>query len=192
MLPEAIALENAHVALEPLSERHRAPLRAAGADPDLWRFAIRNLNNVDFDDWFDSRLAASQKDDATFAIYDKAERAYCGSSSFIDHDAANKRIEVGWTWYRRSAWGGVVNPASKHALFSDAFGRLGLNRVQLKVDARNERSQAAVLRLGAVKEGVLRRHVVMPDGRLRDSVIFSVIREEWPQVEARLAERLGA
>ena len=192
MQPEAITLENAHVVLEPLKERHRAPLRDAGADPALWRFATRNQHNSNFDDWFDSRLAAAAGDDATFAILEKATGAYCGSSSFIDHDERHRRIEIGWTWYRRNVWGGAVNPAAKHALLSDAFGRLALNRVQLKVDALNERSQGAVLRLGATREGALRNHMVMPDGRLRCSVIFSVIREEWPQVKARLEERLSA
>jgi RimJ/RimL family protein N-acetyltransferase len=192
MQPEAITLENAHVVLEPIEERHRELLRAAGADAALWKFATRNQHNVDFDDWFDARREASRKDDATFAIYDKAARAWCGSSSFIEHDAHNKRIEIGWTWYHREFWGGAVNPGAKHALFSDAFGRLELNRVQLKVDSLNERSQSAVLRLGAMREGVLRNHIVMPDGRLRHSVIFSVIREEWPHVKARLVERLSA
>jgi RimJ/RimL family protein N-acetyltransferase len=192
MQPEAITLENTHVVLEPLNERHRAPLRDAGADPALWRYATRNQHNADFDDWFDSRLAAASGDDATFAIFEKAAGAYCGSSSFIDHDKRHRRIEIGWTWYRRASWSGAVNPAAKHALLSDAFGRLALNRVQLKVDALNERSQGAVLRLGATREGVLRQHMVMPDGRLRDSVIFSVVREEWPQIKARLEERLSA
>jgi RimJ/RimL family protein N-acetyltransferase len=102
----------------------------------------------------------------------------------------HKRAEIGFTWYAQSAQGSEVNPAAKLLLFAHAFAS-GANRVELKCDARNTRSRAAILKLGATQEGILRHHMVMPDGHLRDTVYFSVLAQEWPQVRARLEARLA-
>jgi N-acetyltransferase len=186
-----VSLENAFVRLEPLEERHREALRLAGGDPDLWRFANVNLNNDNFDAWMDYRLKELERpDELAWAVFDKASARYCGSTSYLFFVPAHKRVEIGWTWYAKPVWAGPVNPSCKRMLFAHGFETLGLNRVELKLDANNNRSFRAIERLGARFEGVHRSHMVRPDGRLRDTAWYSVIREEWPAVRDGLDARL--
>ena len=188
-----ITLENAFVRLDPLDESHREPLREAGNDPDLWRFANVNLDNTNFDSWIDHRLTEVAKGgDLTWAIFDKASNNYCGSTSYLAYVGAHKRVEIGWTWYAKPVWAGAVNPSCKRMLLAHGFDTLGLNRIELKADARNTRSCKAMERFGAKFEGIHRAHMVRPDGRLRDTAWFSVIREEWPAVRDGLDARLEA
>ena len=113
-----------------------------------------------------------------------------GTTSFLDVVPADERLEIGWTAYSPDAWATDVNPACKYLLLDWAFGH-GFGRVQLKTDIRNERSQAAIARLGATREGVLRRYQRRADGSMRDTVMYSVIVEEWPEVRAGLLARLA-
>lgn len=113
-----------------------------------------------------------------------------GTSSLGDVDLANARVHLGWTAYAPDVWSGVVNPATKLALLAHAFDDCHLHRVKIQTDAINLRSQAAIARLGAVREGVLREHVVRADGTWRDTVVFSILATEWPAVRARLEQRL--
>lgn len=189
---DAVTLENDFVRLEPIEERHREILRAAGNDPDLWRFAVVNQHNSDFDAWMESHLAATACGvDLTFVIFDKASGACAGSSSYLSISLPHKKVEIGSTWYPKRFWAGRVNPASKRALMAHGFETLGFNRIELKLDAANSRSWKAVERLGAKHEGVHRHHMVMPDGRLRDTAWFSVLKAEWPAVRAGLDARLA-
>lgn len=186
-------LQNDFVRLEPLDERHREPLRAVANDPELWRFANVNLDNTDFDSWIDHRLSEVEKTkDLTWAVFDKRSQGYAGSTSYLAVVPAHKRVEIGWTWYGKAFWAGPVNPSCKRMLLAHGFETLGLDRVELKLDARNTRSFKAIERLGAKFEGVHRSHMVRPDGRLRDTAWFSVIREEWPAVRDGLDARLAA
>jgi len=114
-----------------------------------------------------------------------------GSTRYLNIEAAHARVEIGHTWYAPSVWAGVVNPACKFALMRYGFETLGLNRIELKTDIRNTRSQGAIARLGATREGVFRAHMIRPDGSLRDTVYFSVIRDEWPAVGEGLRARLA-
>lgn len=114
-----------------------------------------------------------------------------GSTSFYDVDHGQRRCEVGWTYYGRAWWGGITNPACKLALLGHAFETWGMYRVALRADARNTRSVAAIRRLGAVPEGVLRSHRVAPDGSRGDTAYFSVLADEWPAVRRGLEERLA-
>jgi RimJ/RimL family protein N-acetyltransferase len=190
---EPAILENDFVRLETLEERHREPLRAAGDDPDLWRFAVTNQHGSNFDAWMDDRLNATrQGPDLAFAVIDKATGSAIGSSSYLAVELAHKRLEIGWTWYARRCWAGAVNPSCKRLMMGHGFESLGLNRLELKLDATNTRSWNAVERLGAKYEGTFRHHLVMPDGRLRDTAYFSVLREEWLAVKAGLDARLAA
>ena len=188
-----VVLENAFVRVEPLEDRHREPLREAGDDPDLWRFANVNLDGADFNVWIDHRLSEiARTDEVTWAVFDKASGAFVGSTSYLAVVLAHKRLEIGWTWYAKSVWAGAVNPSCKRMLFAHGFDVLGLNRIELKADARNQRSCRAMERFGATFEGIHRSHMVRPDGRLRDTAWFSVIREEWPRVREGLDARLSA
>ena len=196
MTLDAPALENSFVRLEPLDERHRAPLSDVAADPDLWRYASVNqhagTHGGTFDDWMAHRFKSiATRGEATWAVFDKSTGSYAGSSSFLAVQLANKRLEIGWTWYGKDFWAGPINPSCKRLLFGYGFEQLGLNRIELKLDATNERSYRAVERLGARFEGVHRAHMVMPDGRIRDTAWFSVLKDEWPIVRDGLDARLA-
>jgi len=168
-------------------------MRSAGADPALWRFASINQHGSDFDAWMDDRLGATERGaDLTFAVFERSTGDFVGSSSYLAVALAHKRLEIGWTWYARRCWGTRVNPAAKHAMLSHGFDALALNRIEFKLDATNRRSWEAVERLGARHEGVFRRHMILPDGRLRDSAWFSILKEEWPAVRRGLEDRLAA
>jgi RimJ/RimL family protein N-acetyltransferase len=191
--PEIIAVPlNAFgIELQPLEERHRTGLAEAGRDPTIWTYLPWNGAGHGFDPWFDAALALQQKHrDAIWAVCRAADNKVMGTTRYLNIAARDKRVEIGGTWYAREAWASVVNPACKFMLLAHGFETLGLNRIELKTDARNERSQAAIARLGAVREGVFRRHMVLPDGHIRDTVYFSIIREEWPSVRDRLMARL--
>lgn len=192
--PEIIAVPlNAFgVALQPLEERHRTGLAAAGNDPSIWTYLPWNGAGQGFDPWFDATLALQQNHrDAIWAVCRAEDNKVVGTTRYLNIVAPDKRVEIGGTWYARDVWASVVNPACKLMLLAHGFETLGLNRIELKTDARNERSQAAIARLGAVREGVFRRHMVLPDGHIRDTVYFSIIREEWPAVRDRLMARLA-
>ncbi|ABF46388.1 GCN5-related N-acetyltransferase [Deinococcus geothermalis DSM 11300] len=118
--------------------------------------------------------------------------ALAGSTRYGDIRAAHRGLEIGWTWLHPRWHGSGVNRRMKRLLLAQAFEELGMERVQLKTDILNTRSQRAIEKLGAVREGVLRRHLRRPDGSMRDTVMYSVTREEWPEVKARLSSVAGA
>lgn len=185
----AVPLEYAGVRLEPLEEAHRAGLKAAGKDPDIWAHMPYQARGAGFDRWFDHSLGVADSGlEAVWAV--RSPAGLVGSTRFLAIEPAHRRLEIGSTWYAPQAWGTRVNPACKLALMRYAFEDLRFNRVEYKTDIRNVRSQAAIAKLGAVREGVFRAHMVRPDGSLRDSVYFSVVAGEWPAVRERLAARL--
>ena len=180
----------AGVRLEPIEERHRGPLAAAADDARIWAHMPFDASGARFDRWFDAALEVAERElEAVWVV--KADGALVGSTRYLAIEPAHRRLEIGHTWYAPAAWGGKVNPACKLALMRYAFEGLGFNRVELKTDNLNRRSQAAIAKLGAVREGVLRAHMVRRDGSLRDSVYFSVVRSEWPSVRERLTARLA-
>jgi RimJ/RimL family protein N-acetyltransferase len=192
MLIEPCVLENRFVRLEPLALSHREPLRAAcAADAEIWTALYPySLAGEHFDPrWAQFMAEAETGATAPFAV--RVGREVVGMTSFLNIDRANAAIEIGATYYRPDARGGPVNPAAKRLLLAQAFDA-GARRVQLKVDAVNARSRAAVLKLGAMQEGVLRQDRVTWTGRVRDTVYFSILAAEWPGVCARLDARLAA
>jgi RimJ/RimL family protein N-acetyltransferase len=126
-----------------------------------------------------------------FAVRRLADQAVVGSTSYLDAVPRHRRVEIGSTWYTPDVWGTQVNPECKLLLLAHAFEVLGMNRVALCTDALNARSQAAIEKLGAVKEGVLRSHMVTQGGRVRDSVLYSIVLGDWPGMKARLLARLS-
>ncbi len=180
------------VQLEPLAEAHREGLRAAAADPGIWSFTTVQATGAGFDPWFDwSRQMHDSGAHVAFCVRRLADNALVGTSSFLAIVPEHKRVEIGGTWYARDAQASPVNPECKLLLLGHAF-EAGANRVELKTDARNARSRAAIAKLGAKEEGVFRAHMVVRDGHIRDTVYFSVIRSEWPAVRAGLEARLSA
>lgn len=189
---EAAVLENRFVRLEPFEDRHREPLRAAcDADPELWPGLYYNaLGGAEFDGgWTAMREQQAAGTRIPFAVVRTGD--VVGLSTFIDIRPRDRAVEIGTTYYRPDARGGVVNPAAKRLLLQHAFDA-GAARVAFQVDSANVRSQAAMSKLGAMREGVLRNDKITWTGRTRSSVYFSILAEEWPDIRARLDERLAA
>ena len=184
--PEPVVLSGHGVRLEPLTVAHAPDLLAAAADDDVWRWlpVVRPRTEQDV-----RELIRTHRGDPAFAVV--VEGRAQGSTSYLDVDLAVGGLEIGWTWYARSLWATQVNPACKLLLLAHAFDELGAQRVTLKTDGRNTRSQSAIRRLGATYDGTLRHNRLRPDGSVRDTVYFSVLRGEWPQVRAGLEARLG-
>ena len=137
--------------------------------------------------WVRDMLARQAKGtDLAFAVVHQETGRAIGASRYLDIQPANRAVEIGGSWYGRDYQRTAVNTESKYLLLGHAFDDLGCIRVQLKTDRRNERSQRAIERLGAVREGLLRHSMIMPDGHVRDSVYYSILAEEWPGVKARL------
>jgi RimJ/RimL family protein N-acetyltransferase len=190
MLMEPLTLENEFVRLEPLQEHHREPLRAAAADPELWTFVRTSAAADRFDGYFDEQLGRQALGERiSHSVVLKATEAVVGATAFFTIDAPNRCLEVGGTWYIRAVHGGVVNPSCKLLLFERGF-ECGAERIELNTDARNLRSRAAIERLGARLEGIMRRRHIMPDGFVRDTAKYSLIREEWQAARLGLIERL--
>ena len=181
------------VRLEPLAEAHREPLRTAADDDRVWQFMTVDGCGPAFDRPFNDALAQrAEGKRLPYAVRLLSSGELVGATSYIEPNVQHKRVEIGWTWYRPDQWAGPVNPECKYLLLAHAFDTLGLNRVQLVTDLLNTRSQAAIAKLGAVREGVLRAHTITRGGRIRDTVVFSIVASEWPQVKERLLARLAA
>jgi len=187
-----LALNGKFVRLEPLEERHREPIRPAAQHPEIFAFFTPMLGPL-YDPYIDNALKRSDGSlELAFAVLLKAENRYVGMTRYLNIDEAHKRLEIGSTWYEPSVWGGPVNPECKLLLMRHAFETLKFHRVEYKTDARNARSRAAILKLGATQEGVFRKHMIMADGHVRDSVYFSIVDTDWPAVKADLETRLAA
>jgi RimJ/RimL family protein N-acetyltransferase len=180
------------VQLEPLADAHREPLRAAADDARIWAHTLVDARGPGFDRWYEAALAEHAAGrQVPFAVRRRADQALVGSTSYLDVALRDRRVEIGSTWYHPAAWATAVNPECKLLLLAHAFEVLGVNRVALCTDLRNTRSQAAIEKLGAVREGVLRAHKLTQGDRVRDTVMYSIIAGEWPQVKANLTARLA-
>jgi RimJ/RimL family protein N-acetyltransferase len=188
---DKIALDGKFVRLEPLEERHRAAIHPAAQHPEIFEVTTSALGPL-YDPYIDGALARSDGvHELAFAVLLKVPQLYVGMTRYLNIEEPHRKLEIGATWYEPSTWGGPVNPECKLLLMRHAFETLGFHRVEYKTDARNARSRAAILKLGAVQEGILRKHMILADGYVRDSVYFSVLDTEWPAVKAGLEKRLG-
>lgn len=188
----AVPLEGRWIALEPLAPAHAEGLRKAAAEPEIWPYMFYDAAHV-FGTWFEAaEKAVAAGREAHFVVRWRADGRLVGSSRYLNLAPEHKRLEIGHTWYAPEFWGGPVNPECKLLMMGHAFEDLGVNRVEFRCDARNSRSRAALHKLGAIEEGTLRRHMVVRDGYVRDTVQFAVIDRDWPGVKARLESRLAA
>ncbi len=189
-----VTLTGRHARLEPLGEHHLASLLRHGVDAEIWRWTpmLRDDPRDSVRAWYDRGVKGRERGDMLpWVIVDLASGEPVGGTSYLDIAMADKRVEIGSTWHGRAFWRTGINTECKYLLLRHAFETVGCNRVQLKTDVRNVRSQTAIARLGAVREGVLRSQMIMPDGWVRDTVMFSIIASEWPAVKARLEERMA-
>lgn len=194
MRVEPVTLTGRFVRLEPLSEDHVPGLAAIGLEDDIWRFMPYGEMRTEDDirNWVRLMLdLQAQGADMPFAVIDLPSGCVAGCTRYLEIRPAHRGLEIGGTWYGAAYRRTRVNTESKYLLLEHAFERLGCIRVQIKTDSRNARSQRAIERLGAKKEGVLRKHLILPDGHIRDSVYYSILDSEWPAVKARLLELLA-
>ena len=193
MVIESVTLEGNFVRLEPLSKEHREGLCRAILDGELWKLLVSSVPHPDNVDEFlnDAHNLYKSGVGLAFAVVDKQANRVAGSTRFMRADVRNKRIEIGFTFLGKTWQRTHINTEAKLLMFSHAFEKMGLNRVEFRADYLNGASRRALLRLGAKEEGILRNHMVMPNGRVRDSVVYSVIRNEWPGVKQHLHSKLA-
>jgi RimJ/RimL family protein N-acetyltransferase len=188
-----ITLTGRTLRLVPLTPAHAADLLAA-ADADLFTYQTMRIPS---DEWHEAGFAAyierilARERSHPFAIVPLDSGRAVGITCYLDIRAVHRGLEVGLTWIGRAHQGTVVNPESKYLLLRHAFEDMNMLRVQFKTDRRNVHSQRAIVRLGAVQEGILRKHMVLVDGSVRDSIYYSIIDVEWPTIKTRLETRLG-
>ncbi len=189
-----VTLHNRDVALVPLGLDHREDLSRAAGDERIWFYMSADLREPEaLDRWIEAALAERDAGRAMpFALIDRADGVIVGSTRFLNIAVPHRRLEIGWTWLAPRTWGGRVNTAAKRLLLSHAFEALGAVRVEFRTDARNRRSRAAIVKLGAREEGTLRRHMIVRDGYVRDTVQFAITDEDWPSVRDRLDARLAS
>ncbi len=184
-----VTLEGAVVRLEPLRAEHAGPLAAVGLDPELWRWIPNRVTTAgEMRAYVEAALDEQRRGvSLPFAIVDASTGTVIGCTRYGNIEPAHRRLEIGWTWLA-SAWQRTgANTEAKLLLLTHAFEALGAVRVELKTDALNARSRAAIARIGATQEGVFRRHMQIPwANRVRDTVYFSIVDSEWPAVKARL------
>ncbi|HEX2861111.1 MAG TPA: GNAT family protein [Lacunisphaera sp.] len=194
--PQPALLEGRHVRLEPLTEQHAADLFAAGQqDPVIFRhLPIPPFASIEaVAEWIrDALRAQAAGHDVAYATVRRADARVVGSTRFIDIRRPHRGLEIGWTWLAPEAQRTAINTEAKYLMLRQAFESWGAMRVQIKTDARNEQSRRAILRLGAVFEGILRQQMLRAhDGYRRDTAMFSIIDTEWPAVKAGLERRMG-
>ncbi|WP_297081760.1 GNAT family N-acetyltransferase [uncultured Demequina sp.] len=189
---ETPVLENACVRLEPLSHAHAPDLAEASAVGDLSSLVYTRIPAPDaVAEEVDRRLALqAQGAMAPWAVVDPRDDRAIGMTTYMNFDEPNRRVEIGSTWLARAAHGTAINPAAKLLLLERGFDVLGCIAVELRTDRRNAQSRAAIAKLGAHQDGILRRHLIMPDGYLRDTVVFSILAQEWPKAREGLLARL--
>lgn len=189
----AVPLRGERVALEPLAPEHAEGLWEAAQADEIWAWLTPlNQSRERFDDWFETSLAATREGrEGVFAVRELRGGQLVGSSRLMAVRPADRVVEIGWTWFNPRVWRSGVNVETKLLQMTHAFETLGCVRVELKTDARNERSRAAMAAIPSQFEGVLRNHMIVPGIGQRDSAYYSVIDSEWPAVRATLRRRLA-
>ncbi len=188
---EPVTLRGEGLCLEPLSQEHAQGLYNRGRYAPDWAYMPRGcfIDLADTRQWIDEALAAP--DQLPFAIVETHKGKVVGSTRYLNIRPDHRSLEIGWTWLGQEWQRTWVNTWTKLLLMSHAFERLACHRVEFKTDARNQRSIQALERIGASREGVLRKHMIVQSDHARDSVYFSVIDDDWPEVRKRLQALVG-
>jgi RimJ/RimL family protein N-acetyltransferase len=188
---QPVTLELNGVRLEPLAPHHAEGLRAAATDGQLWTLRVTSVPEPHEVDGYIFKAFEMRGSRQAFAVVDAASGTVIGSTSYHDIVPAVERLEIGYTWYAKSRQRTHVNTTCKLLLLTHAFETLGAALVGLRTDNFNHASQAAIERLGAKKDGVLRHHALRRDGTVRDTVMYSIAAGEWPEIKAHLLYRLN-
>ena len=188
-----VVLEGKHVRLEPMTEAHVPALTEIGAGQDFWDFMVygKMEDENDMRDWVREILARAERGtDLPFVAVHLESGRVAGATRYLNIMPNDRGLEVGGTWYGLDFQRTAVNTECKYLLLTHAFEKLGCIRVQIKTDSLNVRSQKAIERIGGVKEGVLRNHMILPGGRIRHSIYYSILDSEWGNVKERLQKFL--
>jgi RimJ/RimL family protein N-acetyltransferase len=183
-----VTLEGRHVRLEPLSQAHHAGLSTVGLDQELWRWIPAPVRTPEEMSAYIATALDEQSRGVSlpFALIEKSSGRAIGCTRYGNIDRTHHRVEIGWTWVAPAWQRTGVNTETKYLLLRYAFEALGCMRVELKTDSLNEKSRAAILRIGAREEGTFRNHMITVSGRIRHTVYFSILDSEWPAVKSRL------
>ncbi len=189
---EPVVLTATHASLEPLAREHESDIHRAAADGELWRLWYTSVPSPEKTAaWIDTALDMRERAGAMpFVVRSRPGNAIVGSTRYFNVDAANRRLEIGHTWYAKSAQRTAVNTECKLMLLTHAFETLHCIAIEFRTHWFNHRSREAIARLGAKQDGVLRNHQITPDGGYRDTVVFSIVESEWPAVKRNLQWRL--
>ncbi len=189
---EFITLENKVVKLKPLELSDLPEILETGSYPEIWSHMSTTIEKKeDVNNFVENALRAKdEKTEFPFVIVDKQSGDIIGSTRFMDIDDKHQRLEIGYTWLTPAYWRTAINTNCKYLLLQHCFEHLHLQRVQIKTDHDNIRSQKAIERIGATKEGILRNHMIRKDGTTRHTVMYSITIEEWPQVKKHLEKLL--
>ena len=187
-----VVLEGRHVRLEPLSLDHLDDLTRVAFDEEIWRWTSeRALSIEELRAYVERALAAACTGSVLpFATIARSAGRAIGSTRFATFEPQSRRVEIGWTWIGRPWQRTAINTEAKYLMLTHAFEKLGCVRVELRTDVLNERSRTAIRRIGAVEEGILRKHAITSAGRVRDDVYYSILEDEWPGVKAALERRM--
>jgi N-acetyltransferase len=188
-----VTLAGKHVRLEPLTTAHEESLISAASDGELWNSSVTLIpDHATINSYIQEVLQAQSEGDALpFVIIQRAPDKVVGTTRFYKIKQKDRGVAIGYTWLAASVQRTAVNSEAKLLMLSHAFENWRCIRVEFETDVLNQQSRSALLRLGAKQEGILRNHMIMPSGRIRDSVVFSIIAEEWPEVRARLNAKLS-
>ena len=193
MIVAPVTLEGPRLRLEPLAEAHHAAFCAVGLDQDLWRWIPAPVRTPDEMAAYIAHALAEQAHGRAlpFAVIEKSSGRVIGSTRFGNIDLDHHRVEIGWTWLARPYQRTAANTEAKYLLLRHAFETLACIRVELKTDSLNERSRAAIQRIGAREEGILRNHMITASGRIRHTATYSIVDSEWLEVKTDLERKLG-
>jgi RimJ/RimL family protein N-acetyltransferase len=190
-----VTLDGTHIRLVPPDYQYENDLLAAAQPNEIWDFiaTVPGQTQAEMHAWLGEAMQETQNGSRIwFIIVRQSDNRAIGATSYMDIHPRNRGLEIGGTWLTPSVWRTPINTECKYLLLRHAFENLGCSRVQLKTDARNVRSQKAIERLGAVKEGVLRKQMITRTGFIRDTMMYSIIDTEWAGVKARLEEKLAS
>ena len=181
--PPGFQLETPRVMLRGMQPEDLEIYKGLSDDPDIWKFFTKDLSDpAEMELWVKEALEEkAQKKKMPFTVFDKDTKSICGSTSYGNFSFYDKRVEIGWTWLGKEFIGMGVNRQAKFALLSYAFEVMKMERVEIKTDFLNERAKSALLKIGMKPEGVLRSHMQMHSNRRRDTIYFSIIKNEWQE-----------
>lgn len=191
LLSKLDTLSGTYIQLEPITNHHREGMRIAANHDQIWKYMPKKATKDAFDPWFDSCLDnLSSGVQISYAVRRKSDNLILGATAYYDTQWDNKRLTLGYSWYTPEVWGSVVNPEAKLLMLTQAFERWFINRIEIGTDPRNIHSWKAIKKLGAKQEGILRQHMILQDNIVTDTVIFSILASEWPEIKTRLNQRV--